>query len=219
MDLSDPVRAIIPSLEGEVYRVLARTISALPSARIAAIAAGGSRQGIRLALERLVHQGTVLASQTGSTVLYSANRDHLLWPAIESAVRSADQTLPDLKARLSALAAAHADGRREQQVTLALYGSVARGSSTADSDIDIVAVFPTPGITEHDEAFLDEVIAQVPRWTGNACNVYPITREGLADLVDREDSMIASWRSDADTFFGPDLQTLLRPRDLRSRAS
>ncbi len=212
MDLSNPVKAIIPSLEGEVYRVLARTTTPLSAVTVARLAESGSTPGIRLALARLARQGTVTAVQSGSSLLYTANREHLLWFAIESAVRSADGTLRELKDRISALAEKHADRRREHPVTLALFGSVARGASTAESDIDLLAVFPTPGITEFDDAFIDAVTAEVPRWTGNVCNVYAITRTGLADLVEQSDPMVVSWRAEADTFHGPDLQELIRPR-------
>ena len=87
MDLSNPVKAIIPSLEGEVYRVLARTTTPLSAVTVARLAEGGSTPGIRLALARLARQGTVIALPSGSSILYTANREHLLWFAIESAVR------------------------------------------------------------------------------------------------------------------------------------
>lgn len=209
MDLSNPVKAIIPSLEGEVYAVLARTTSPLSGSKVAELAESGSNPGIRLALARLVRQGTVTAMSSGPSLLYTANRDHLLWHAIESAVRSADGVVRELKQRISSLATKHADPSREALVTLALFGSVARGSSNADSDIDLLAVFPTPGMTERDDALVDEIAAEVPRWTGNVCNIYPLTWSSLDYLVSQGDPMVSSWKREADTFYGRDLSELL----------
>lgn len=215
MDLSNPVKAIIPSLEGEVYTVLARTTSPLSGSRVAELAESGSNPGIRLALARLVRQGTVIALSSGPSLLYTANRDHLLWQAIEIAVRSADGVVLELKLRISSLATKYADPAREALVTLALFGSVARGSSNADSDIDLLAVFPTPGMTERDEALIDEIAVEVPRWTGNVCNIYSVSRAGLDDLVTQEDPMVFSWRKEADTFYGPELSDLIEVRRKR----
>lgn len=212
MDLSNPVKAIIPSLEGEIYTVLARTTTPLTGSRVAELAESGSNPGIRLALARLVRQGTVTAQASGPSLLYAANRDHLLWHAIEQAVRSAEGVLLELKQRISALAAKYADPAREPQVTFALFGSVACGTSDADSDIDLLAVFPGPAMTESDEALVDEIRAEVPRWTGNVCNIYAITQAGLGDLVTREDPMVLSWRREADSFYGPQLSALLAAR-------
>src|ERR1035437_8097443 len=93
MDLSDPISVIIPSLEGQVLRVLAHTTTPLSGSRIAALVTTGSNPGIRTALGRLVHQGTVLARRSGPSILYTANRDHLIWPTIEHTVQTADTLL------------------------------------------------------------------------------------------------------------------------------
>lgn len=213
MDLSHPVRSIIPSLEGEIYRVLARTTTSLSGSRIAELADDGSNAGIRVALRRLVEHGTVLSSSAGSAILYTANRDHVLWPTIESVVRAADGTLDTLTDRISTLTRRHVDARRAHGITIAIYGSVARGDSALNSDIDMVALFPTPGSVEADESLVDELRASVPSWTGNSCNIYALTAERLAELVAAGDPIVDSWRSEALTVFGPDLVSLIRQHE------
>jgi predicted nucleotidyltransferase len=222
MDLSHPLSAVIPSLEGVVYEVLARTNTPLSGSRIAELARSGSNPGVRTALKRLVGQGTVIVRSAGPSLLYSANREHVLWPAIEAAVRASDGFLDELSDRIRALAEEWREplrmqsgpGRAPSEATIALFGSVARGTSDASSDVDVVAVFPTPGITDNDERLVDELRSKVPMWTGNACNVYAASAERLNELIMVDDPIIRSWITEAVTLHGPDLRTTL----IRSQA-
>lgn len=209
MDLSDPISVVIPSLEGQVLRVLAHTTTPLSGSRIAELVTTGSNPGIRTALSRLVRHGTVLARRSGPSILYTANRDHLTWPTIEHAVQAADTLLDTLQNRIADLAQAHLGQIDSEHTTLALFGSVARGASTLDSDIDIVAVFPDNIDAHTIEQFVDAVTAGVERWTGNSCNVYDVTSTRLAQLIAASDPMIESWTTDAQTFLGPDLRRRL----------
>jgi predicted nucleotidyltransferase len=209
MDLSDPISVVIPSLEGQVLRVLAHTTTPLSGSRIAELVTTGSNPGIRTALGRLVHHGTVLARRSGPSILYTANRDHLTWPTIEHAVQTADTLLDTLQDHIADLARAHLGQLDAESTTLALFGSVARGTSTLDSDIDIVAVFPDNLDAHTIEQLVDAVTAGVQRWTGNSCNVYDITSTRLAQMSAAHDPMIESWAADARTFLGPDLRRRL----------
>lgn len=209
MDLSDPISVVIPSLEGQVLRVLAHTTAPLSGSRIAELVTTGSNPGIRTALGRLVRHGTVLARRSGPSILYTANRDHLTWPTIEHAVQAADTLLDTLGDHIADLARAHLGQLDAERTTLALFGSVARGTSTLDSDIDIVAVFPDNLDAHTIEQFVDAVTAGVERWTGNSCNVYDVTSARLAQMIAAIDPMIESWAADARTFLGPDLRRRL----------
>src|SRR5450756_2339371 len=98
MYLSNPISAIILTLEALVLRSLAHTTQPLSGSRIAELATTGSNPGVRTALNRLVRHGTVLARRSGPSILYTANRDHLAWPAIERAVQVTDAALATLEA-------------------------------------------------------------------------------------------------------------------------
>lgn len=209
MDLSNPISVVIPSLEGQVLRVLAHTTAPLSGSRIAELVTAGSNPGIRTALGRLVRHGTVLARRSGPSVLYTANRDHLIWPTVEHAVQAADTLLDTLQDRIADLARAHLGQLEAERTTLALFGSVARGTSTLDSDIDILAVFPDNIDAHTIEQFVDAVTADVQRWTGNSCNVYDVTSARLAQMSAASDPMIESWAADARTFLGSDLRRRL----------
>jgi predicted nucleotidyltransferase len=209
VDLSNPISVVIPSLEGQVLRVLAHTTAPLSGSRIAELVTAGSNPGIRTALGRLVRHGTVLARRSGPSVLYTANRDHLIWPTVEHAVQAADTLLDTLQDRIADLARAHLGQLEAERTTLALFGSVARGTSTLDSDIDIVVVFPDNIDAHTIEQFVDAVTAGVERWTGNSCNVYDVTSARLTQMIAASDPMIESWTADARTFLGPDLRRRL----------
>ena len=209
MDLSNPVSTIIPKLDGNIYRVVARTTTPLSGARVAALAGKASYPGILTALSRLVLQGTVLVEQAGSSYMYRANREHILWPAIEQAVAAAESVLPTLRLRLSQLVDEHLGAKVSKDSTLAMFGSVARETSTAGSDLDIVAVFPDYLSEESGAQLVDTLSESARRWTGNDCNVYVATASRLRELVKAKDPIVESWRSDAVTFHGVDLHDRL----------
>jgi len=211
LDLSNPVSTIIPKLDGRIYQVLARTTTPLSGARVAALAGGASYPGILNALGRLVQQGTVLVEQAGSSYMYRANREHILWPAIEHAVAAAEAVLPTLKRRLSQLVEERLGAKDSENATLSIFGSVARETGTVDSDLDIVAVFPDSLSEEGVAELVDAVSESTRRWTGNDCNVYAATATRLRELIGTNDPIVESWRSDAVTFHGVDLQERLTP--------
>lgn len=206
MDLSNPISAIIPKLDGSIFRVLARTTMPLTGARVAALAGRSSYPGILTALSRLVRQGTVLVESAGSAYLYRANRDHILWSGIEQAVAAAESVLPTITTRISRQVDKQLGIEDSNDSTLAIFGSVARETSTVDSDLDIVAVFPNALSDESIARLVDEISSSVRLWTGNSCNVYVATASRLRELVEAKDPIVSSWRDDAVTFHGVDLR-------------
>lgn len=205
MDLSNPINAVIPSLDGEVLIVLARTTRPLTGRQIAGLTHRGSQSGVRLTLIRLEEQGVVLAESAGRSMLYRANRDHLLWSAVEPLLHAAESTVHTLQKRILNVLSSSLDSQMLSETTVALFGSLARGSSTVHSDVDLVVVFPDSVEDERGRAAIDLVTEGVFRWTGNQCNVFLATGERLSQMVSQGDPMIVSWARDAVTFNGPDL--------------
>jgi predicted nucleotidyltransferase len=213
MDLSNPISAIIPSLEGQVLRVLSRTTAPLSGSRIAELVMTGSNPGVRTALNRLLRHGTVFARRSGPSILYLANRDHLAWPAIENAIQTADRVLDNLQDRIVDVVREHLGRDDSDRTTVALFGSVARGTSTLDSDIDLVAIFPDYIDPPVIELLVDVLTADVERWTGNSCNIYDVTSARLEDMIVVRDPIIEYWAAEADTILGPDLRGRLAKAD------
>lgn len=210
MDLSNPVSAVVPSLEGRVLVVLDRAATPLTGSRVADLVPGASNPGVRAALGRLVEQGTVLAERSSHAVLYRANREHLAWPAIEAAVAFASRALDTLRDRIAGLVVEHLGAARAARTTVALYGSVARGTSDRRSDVDLVVLTPDDVTPDEVEHLALGITAGVERWTGNACSVYELSTDRLVDLVRAVDPMVRSWLEDATTISGPDLRELLQ---------
>ncbi len=210
MDISEPITAAMPTVDGRVLQVLARTDLPLSGSRIASFIPGASREGVRLALHRLDDQGLLVSRSAPPAVLYTANRRHLLWPAIEILVFAADQTVLTLKGRIRDRVRNVLGPQETEHTAVALFGSVARGDSGPDSDVDVLLVVRDEVGAETLETLVTAVIDEVEAGTGNPCNVYAATRAGVDRLVARNDPMVASWSADAVSFNGPDIRRHLR---------
>ncbi len=88
MDLESPLRTIASPVEAEALRVLAGAETEFTASQVQRLATSGSPFGVRKALTRLAETGLVTAHRHGATQTWSANRRHLLWPAIETAVNA-----------------------------------------------------------------------------------------------------------------------------------
>ncbi len=211
MNLSEPITSVVTTLEGQAFRVLAHTTEPLTGSAIARLSGSGSTVGMRLALARLVENGVVDVRKVGPSLVYTANRDHVMWPVIEALVSSADSAMERLQAAVvNSLEMQDSDSISVRDISLAFFGSVARGESTAASDVDVLMILPSMTIDEVTAPLVDIVSSTIARATGNVCNVYCLTREQLTELIARNDAMIASWLADARTFNGSDVKRLIR---------
>lgn len=209
MDFTNPIAAVVPSLEGRILIVLARAAQPLSGSRVADLVPEASNPGVRIALRRMVEQGVVLAQPSSHAILYSANRQHLAWSAIEAVVDYATNADTAFRERIAALADTELSERDHRRTTIALYGSVARGQARPDSDIDLVVLTPDDAEPAAVERLVLALTAEVPRWTGNLCSVYDLTHFRLRELIDAGDPIVPSWKDDAITLTGPNLDDLL----------
>jgi predicted nucleotidyltransferase len=196
MELVDPLATLVGRTQSEALRVLARTDAGITGRQVARMAGAAMHTGIKRALDKLERSGLVLVDRGLQHSSYRVNRDHLLWPSVELALHAPDE----LDRRIGALA------RTSDAVeSVAVYGSVARGDASAESDVDLVVVFA--------DAVDDELVARlgdlVRRWTGNTCQVFDLTRTDLERSVRDRDPIVDSWRADARTIVGTDLRALL----------
>ncbi len=200
MDLEAPLRTIASPVEAEALRVLACADTEFTSGQVQLLASSASAFGMRKALNRLAEAGLVVVNRYGRTQTWQANRQHLLWPAIEIAV--------DARVRLLDRIQDHV--RREPDVDAYLYGSFARRESTPESDVDVLLVFPDAHDNEQMIDFAYSLGSSIETWTGNRGQIYNVTRSGLAEMARRGDSIMESFRADAVPLVGPDFGRLLR---------
>lgn len=191
MDLSNPMRSVIPVGQGEVLAVLARTDRPLTGRRVAELTDGRlSQKGTNLALRALARTGLVLVEAHPPANLYRLNRDHLAAPSIEA--------LAALRERLIAAMIDHIGSWEIHAEGAWLFGSAARGDGGEDSDIDVLVLRPE---TVDEAAWDDQVelfATAVTTWTGNRCEVIEYTSEEFAALMSRdEDRLSVGLRADA----------------------
>jgi predicted nucleotidyltransferase len=134
MDVSDPTRAVTPTLDGPVLAVLAASGRPLTVGQVAQQAARGSEIGIRRSLARLVEQGIVRATVMGRNQVHELNRDHI---AAEVAV-----LLSDLRNKLWDNFRNEFLAWKVKPLFASVFGSAARADGDDASDIDLFIVHP-----------------------------------------------------------------------------
>lgn len=203
MDLSSPISTVIPSAHGPILEVLARTDVALTGRAVAALTEGRvSHARTRQVLLELVASGLVTAQEAPPARLYRLNRQHLTADAV-SALASLRTTLLD---RMRERCHRWATPAR----AVWLFGSLARGESTASSDIDVLVVRPDQ--VHVDDRLWTEQLAefadQVHAWTGNRCELLEYAERELATALDVR--LAADVRDHGVVLFGASPASLLR---------
>jgi len=165
MDFRRPLQVVTPTLDGDVLSVLARADAEMTGRELQRVVGRGSHQGIRNAADRLVEQGVVSRRVAGNANLYRLNRDHVAASWIEGLASLPVQVLGRLRDAINAW--------ERPPVLVVLFGSVARGQATPQSDLDLLVVRPDG--CEPDEPVWQEQIAKLQAcgtaWTGNDTRV------------------------------------------------
>ncbi len=186
MDLSHPVRCVIPSLDGPVLEALASTTSPASLTEIAKRAGQGSLSGVRKVLHRLVEQGVVHHGPAG----YILNREHVAAPAILLLAQLHGEVATRIRNWLS--------DRPEKVVAAGLFGSAARREGDATSDIDVVVITAEPVGPDLADALADAL----EQWTGNRGQIVALTRDEARMLRDEGRSIVESWRRELQMLLG-----------------
>ncbi|HEY5201830.1 MAG TPA: nucleotidyltransferase domain-containing protein [Acidothermaceae bacterium] len=211
MDLSSPLRSLIPSLDSAVLEVLAGTESSLSQARITDLAARGSRQGIATVLQRLVEHGLVLAQPANQGALYRLNREHVLAHCVTSAADARSEITRRLRAAATRL--------RPAPTATALFGSFVRRQTNVDSDIDLLIVVANDvdvASTEWSDQ-IESLVKDTTLWTGNRLEPLVLTENAVAAAAAADEPLIDSLRAEAVPLTGHESLTHLLDRPARPR--
>jgi Nucleotidyltransferase domain len=188
VDFSQPFRAVTPTLDGPVLRVLARTMEPMTRQRVADLIGEASEAGVRKVLRRLAEQGVAIEERIGRQYTYVGNREHILWPAVEVFMSAAD--------RLDTTIREHVEAWEVPALSVELFGSVAAGTSTADSDVDLMVY--RPSLTEDQVGLWNGQVAElrlaVERWTGNACEILEIDPRTLVEMAAEDEPVLRAPR-------------------------
>lgn len=208
MDWRHPEAALGGSLDTTVLGVLWHASDGMTGLQVARVAAdAGSPRGIAQALKRLVKQGIADVDPVGGANVYRVNREHLTFPAVDAAFQAL-RVWPELRTRVRTVVDA-ADGSHADDVTVAVFGSVARGEARLESDVDLLVITPDDTDDEHVDALLYTLATNVRRWTGQQVQIYATTPSRLRAARDDGDPIVASLLADARVLTGPDVRTAL----------
>lgn len=172
MELGRPLSTITPTLDGDVLAVLARSDVAFTTGQLHRVLQRHSEGGIRKVLTRLVKQGVVQSDRVGNAFNYRLNRDHLATEYIIGLANLQGKLLKRIEDRF--------DSWRLPPVYAAVFGSAARGSMTADSDLDLLLIRPDDANDLLWETQVNDLIAEVTQWTGNDTRPLEFTAAEIA---------------------------------------
>jgi len=204
MDLAMPLAVVTPTLDAAVLHALADTTARASGAQVHRMAGTGSPDGVRRVLTRLVAQGIVLAEEHPNATLYLLNRDHVAADAIVALTRLRSTIIDRITDAVSHWS--------PEPVHASLFGSFARGEATTNSDIDILVVIGPASAADQDTRAtqIDQLSADVLRWTGNRGHIVDPTPDTLAAMIAAQDPLLVSWRTDHINLVGIRLLDLLR---------
>ncbi|MEV5967857.1 nucleotidyltransferase domain-containing protein [Kribbella sp. NPDC051952] len=192
MQFPEPVSSVIPGLHGRVLGVLARTGRPLTGRAVTSLLrAPASPSGVQKVLDDLVGNGVVIAEPAGRARLYTLNRNHVAYQAIDHLARLRDVLLERIKAE--------AETWELRAKAVWLFGSTARGQGDAHSDLDLLIVRPDK-VDESDPRWLEQVetlAAHASLWSGNSCEVVEYSAQEVQELISHGERLVTELRRDA----------------------
>lgn len=199
MNLSEPLDGLTSAVEAAVLRALARTDAGFSGRQVHALARKGSVSSVHRALTHLVHVGVVSSEARPPAIIYRINREHVLWPVVEQGLKARSRVFDSIRTFCER------DLPDEYEITVVIYGSVARRTSTLDSDVDLFVVCPD-GTDEDLRADLGYRLADhVQRITGNDAQLYSMERTEFRRRLAENDPLVANVVGDGLLLFGTPL--------------
>jgi predicted nucleotidyltransferase len=197
MELGNPFKVVTPTVDGAVLGVLAGATAEFTPPEIQRLLGRYSVDGVRKALVRLTDQGIVLRHGPGNASLYRLNRDHLAAPAIIELARTKQRLLVSLQTQVA--------GWKRPCAYGAVFGSAARDSMRADSDIDLFVVRPRQ-VTDDEEVWAQQLLdlaRSVHSWTGNDARILEYGADELDGGTTSRDPVLSAVRQEGLRFAGP----------------
>ena len=159
MELSHPLATVTPTLDGDVLAVLAQHEASFTTGQLRRVLGRYSEEGIRKVLIRLTRQGVVHSKRVGNSYSYWLNGEHLAAGPIIELAHIPRTLLRRIEERLSNWTCS--------PTYAAVFGSAARGTMTADSDLDILLVRSDDTPIDEWEQQVAALVADIAEWTGN----------------------------------------------------
>lgn len=185
MNLSAPLGDIASGARGALLQALVRLERPVTRRQLAAAAEVNAGHGSSV-IEDLIFSGLVSEVKVGRASLVVLNRDHLAAPGLVALAGLRGELIRRLRERLAdwpGLSGAW------------LFGSVARGQSRSDSDIDI-AIVATDLESSDLHQRLTRLHEDVTTWTGNELQLVEHSPSSWAALKISQNPLIEQIRTD-----------------------
>jgi predicted nucleotidyltransferase len=201
VDLGAPLLDVSVGVRGALLHQLARLEHPVTRRQLAA-AAGVAPGHASAVVNELVRSGLVTETVAGRSSMVVLNRSHLASGPLLALASLRGELVRRLGERLSGWSDVHAAW---------LFGSVARGEATSDSDIDLLIVADDLDSPDaHDR--LNELISDVRSWTGNETQVVEHSPASWHRLVRAKNPLVAEIRRDGIALTGNTASLLERRR-------
>lgn len=203
MDISNPISAVVPSSNGHVLKVLARTDVPLSARAIAKLTEGQvSHTQVGNTLRHLVSSGVVLGQSHPPANLYRLNREHVAASAIVALSSLRDELLGRMRHAVE-------EWKRAAKAVW-LFGSLSRGEGDVTSDIDVL-VLRDSTIEEDDQAWIRQLAAfaaDVKSWSGNTCNIVEYGADEFNRLISSQERLPVEIARDGTHLYGDEIPRL-----------
>lgn len=180
MYLTNPLSTLFPGAHGHVLNQLLAE-SRPNSGRALALKLGASVGKSRVieVLNDLAQLGIVDREIVGSSHLFSLNKDHLCYQSL----RALSSPLPALRRQIHRIVS----GFYQAPLAVVIFGSVAKGSSQAGSDLDLLVLRPNHVPPEDSiwESQTFELVVQLERSTGYPVQLVEYSETEFQGLVKR----------------------------------
>ena len=201
VNLSAPLSDIASGIRGALLQALVRLERPVTRRQLAATAGVNAGHGSKV-IEDLVSHGLVTEMKVGRASLVALNREHLAAQSLVALAGLRGELIRRLRERM------------KQWPDLSgawLFGSVARGESDRDSDIDIVIVAADLDSMDLHQR-LTRLHADVASWTGNDLQIVEHSPSSWAALKTTRNPLVEQIRMDGIRLVDNDISLLERMR-------
>jgi predicted nucleotidyltransferase len=199
MDLTNPTRALAPTIDLQLLTILAGVSGEMSGSEISRLATTVTSRGVFKALKRLETEGLVQVRTASRLNFYSFNRDHVAAGAVIAAMGFRQKLFERIGGKVKSW--------KIQPISLAIFGSAARGDGTPESDIDVLVV-RSNNIDEDSlvwENQIHELSLSIYKWSGNHASVIQANEKEIAQMVKSKNPIVNSLARDAYYLVGSDL--------------
>jgi predicted nucleotidyltransferase len=201
VNLGAPLLDVAVGVRGALLQELVRLEQPVTRRQLAA-AAGVAPGHASAVVEDLIRTGLVTETPAGRSSMVALNRSHLAAGPLLALVGLRGELVHRLRARFSDW---------PDVLDAWLFGSVARGEATGDSDVDLLIVVDDVNSSElHDR--LAQLISDVRSWTGNETQVVEHSLASWRKLVRAKNMLVNQIRLDGIALTGGTASLLERRR-------